>query len=572
MIESDDVSAMAKWKLLRATVIEPRIAEHNGRLIRVIGDGLFLEFKSAVDAVRWALAVQNAIAGEVDDTTERLEMRIGINVEDVIVDDDDLHGDGVNIASRIQQLAEPGEVVITATVRDYVWNKMPIAITDLGIRELKNISRPVQLYHVEETSDAGNVRRIQSSGMDWNRLPSIAVLPFRNPGGDRDEDYFGEGMTEDIITALSRTRSLFVIARNSTLRYRNREIETRQIAAELGVRYVLEGSVRRQASRLRISAELIDATQSRSLWAERYDGANDDLFEFQDRISSSIVATIEPRVHEAELERIRSKPTASLGAYDCVLRALPLLHGFDPAQWDEAIGYFSRATALDPRYAQAYAYRAWVHVLMIGENRSTDVARDAKLAMDLVDKAMALDHGDAFVVAVTAHVLALLHKRLDAATELFDRAIELNENSVFAWGMSALTYAYLGRPEEAMARLNRAWRLSPFDPFNYFFLAAAGLTEFIAGRYESAIPWLRKALRLNPRFLPAHRHLVTSLANAGRDEEAREAARELLRIEPGFDIRTLARWYPLQPADNLERYLLGLRMAGLPEDGQMRLQ
>jgi len=566
LMELDDLQTMRKWKTLQLDLLEPKIADFRGRLIRVIGDSLFIEFRSAVDAVQWAYEVQREIAQlRESDRGETLQVRIGINAEDVIVDGDDLHGDGVNIAARIQQLAQPGETLLTSAVYEYVWNKVGIGLTDIGEHELKNIRRPARLYRLEPSGAGEGAATRALQYLALNRRPWIAVLPFRNLNSDPKEDYFGEGITEDIITALSRSRTLSVIARNSTLRYRDRRLDLREIASELGVRYVVEGSVRRQATQLRISSELIDAPRGRTLWGQRYDGANDDLFEFQDRIASSIVATIEPRVYEAEAERARSKPTESLDAYDCLLRALPLVHTFDSTQFDEALGYIDRAIALDPSYARAHAYKAWHYVLLMGEARSKDIPGDAAHAKAHAQRAMDADPRDAFVLAVAAHVFAFLHKQLDFAVELYDRALELDENSAFAWGMSGITYGYLGKAEEGLERFHRAWRLSPFDPFNYFFLVGAGMAEFIAGRYDQAVVWLRKTIRVNPRFLPGHRHLIAALANADRMEEAQAAAAELLALVPTFSVSTLASWYPLRAAENLERYLAGLRKAGLPD-------
>jgi len=566
LMELDDVQTMLRWKTLRRDLLEPRIVEYRGRLLRVVGDSLFVEFRSAVDAVRWADAVQHGLTqiGGVGGG-ESLQVRIGINVEDVIVDGDDLHGDGVNIAARIQQLANPGETLITGAVHDYIWNKLDLTLIDLGERELKNIMHPVRIYRLEHWDrPAGGAPRALPH-LAWSNRPSVAVLPFRNLGGNPQEDYFGEGMTEDIITALARTRSLFVIARNSTLRYRDRAADPKQISSELGVRYILEGSVRRQAARLRISSELIDAPLSRTIWANKYDGANDDLFEFQDRIASSIVATIEPRVYEAESERVRTKPTESLDAYDCVLRAMPLFHAFENLAFQRAAEFLDRALELDPAYAQAHAYKAWLYLLLIGEARSKDIPAHAASAREHARRAMEVDPKDPFVLAVAGHVHGFLHKQPEFAAELFDRAIELNENSAFAWGLSVLTYCYLGRPDEAMERFGRAWRLSPFDPLGYFYLFGAGMAEFLAGRYEEALPWLRKSLRVNSRFLACHRQLTTCLAQLGRLDEARAAAADLLALEPSFRVSTFASWYPLRPQENLERYLAGLRAAGLPE-------
>jgi TolB-like protein/Tfp pilus assembly protein PilF len=562
------VETLRAWKALRSAVLEPKIGEYGGRLLEMAGDSVLVEFPSAVAAANWALDVQRMSrqTPRSDDAIDLL-LRIGINVEDVIVDEDGkLIGDGVNIASRVHQLAAPGEIMVTAAVRDYARNKLPGVFIDFGSRELKNISRRVHVYRLCEATDPGVLSPAASRlPPSWQRRPSIAILPFRNTGGDPQQDYFGEGITEDIITALSRTRSMFVIARNSTLRYRNTQNDLGQIATDLGVRYVLQGSVRRVESRLRISSELVDVPLHRAIWAEKFDGADDSLFEFQDRIATSIVGAIEPKVYEAESQQVLSKPTDSLDAYDCVLRALPLFNAFDTAKLHEAGGFLDRALTLDPEYAQAHAYKAWQYVLLVAESRSTDIGPDAATAKDHALRAISLDPNDALVLAVAGHVHSLLHRQPQAGAQLFDRALEVNENSAFAWGMSGLTYCYLGEPEQALDRFARALRLSPFDPLIHFWLAGNGLAEFLAGRYEEALPWLRKARHVNPRFLAAMRHLITCLVHDKQLHEAKAVAQDLLAVEPGFRVSTLSSWYPLRPPSNLDRYLSGLREAGLPE-------
>ena len=381
LIEEDDVATTRKWRNLRENLIAPKIAEHFGRLVRTIGDGLLIEFQSVVDAVVWASDVQRAISEAHDEIVdESLLMRIGINVEDVLVDGDDLYGDGVNIAARIQQLADPGEVVVTAAVSEYVRNKLGVIFTDLGTRELKNISRPIRIYRLEIYKKNDSGRHRAQPFLAWRNKPSIAMLPFRNLSGNPEEGYFGEGITEEIVASLARNRSLLVIARHSTLRYADRYTDLRQISSELGVRYILAGSVQRQATKLRISAELIDVGQNRTIWADRFDGINEDLFKFQDDIATSIATTIEPRLAEAEANRSRNKPTESLDAYDCVLRALSLLYSFNRLEFQEAGHYLDRAIELDADYAQAHAYKAWWHNLAAGEGLSTDFAREAKSA------------------------------------------------------------------------------------------------------------------------------------------------------------------------------------------------
>jgi adenylate cyclase len=566
LIEQNDVATTRKWRALRENLIAPKILEHFGRLVRTVGDGLLIEFRSVVDAVVWASDVQRAIVDAREpEEAESMLMRIGINVEDVIVDGDDLHGDGVNIAARIQQLADPGEVVVTAAVNDYVRNKLSVTFTDLGNRELKNISRPIRIYRLELSKSDGAGRPRGQPYLAWTNRPSIALLPFRNLSSNAEESYFGEGITEEIVAALARNHSLLVIARHSTLRYADRRADTRQISSELGVRYILDGSVQRHAEKLRITAELIDAGESRTIWADRFEGSNEDLFKFQDEIALKIVSVIEPQLVEAETKRVRSKPTESLDAYDCVLRALSLQYSFDRSDFREAGRYLDRAIELDPSYAQACAYKAWWHLLAIGEGLSSDFKRDVRLAEEFANRSVSLDATDAFGFAVSGHVQTFLLRQPERAVELFERALQLNPNSAFAWGVSASTFCFLGRPDEALERLRNAWRLSPFDPLNFFYWTVAGLAEFVAGRYDQGVGWLQKARRENPRFIAAHRTLAACLGLLGEDKEAKAVAASLLSVDPSFRVSVFSSWYPLRRADDLERLVEGLRAAGLPD-------
>ena len=566
LVEKNDVDTLRAWKALRTEIIEPGIREQGGRVLEIAGDAVLIEFPSAVAAVTWALDTQRALSHQDPaGRATQLTLRIGINVEDVIVDEDKLIGDGVNIAARIHQIAAPGEIVVTGAVRDYVWNKMPVAFGDLGERELKNIGRPIRIYRVE-TSATGTTIPVRSQPhLSWTRRPAVAVLPFRNLGGNPEEGYFGDGITEDIISGLARSHSLYVIARNSTLRYRDRQMDPRDIASELGVRYILQGSVRRQASRLRISTELVDAASNRTIWAEKFDGADDEIFEFQDRIAASIVGMLEPKVYQIEAVHAFEKPTESLDAYDCVLRAVSLLYTFDDSDFAEAGGYLRRAVALDPLYAQAHAYLAWWFNLATGEGRSTDPAGDAEKAARAAATAVELDPNDAFCLAVAGHIQAFLRKNLETAVDMFDRALLVNENCAFAWGLSGSTYCFLGRPDDALERLRNAWRLSPFDPMNFFFCTVAGLAEFVAGRYDQSIGWLRKAQRMNARFAACHRTLTASLALSGDVEAARAAASGLLSVQPHFRVSVFTSRYPLRQKEDLDRLAEGLRLSGLPE-------
>jgi tetratricopeptide (TPR) repeat protein len=357
---------------------------------------------------------------------------------------------------------------------------------------------------------------------------------------------------------------MYVIARSSTLRYRDRAKELRQIASELDVRYILDGSVHRQQTRLRIKCELQDMVANRLIWSERFDGSTDALFDFQDSITTSVLGRLEPRVRAVEAAQVRDHPTESLDAYHCVLKALALLYLFTADSYQAAGKLLERAIALDPSYPQAYAYLAWWLNFRIGEGWSENPEADRARALVVSQRAIELDSEDPFVLAVGGHILSFIGKRPAEAIDLFDQALALNQNSAFAWGLSALTLAYLGRPDEAVGRLQNVWRLNPFDPLNFYFWIVAGIAEFVAGRYDEAIAWMRKCKRANPRFIACLRMLAASLALSGNEIDARVVAQELMTIEPSFRVSTFVSWYPLQRAEDLTRLKAGLLAAGLP--------
>ncbi|QHP68115.1 adenylate/guanylate cyclase domain-containing protein [Bradyrhizobium sp. LCT2] len=558
----DDVETVRRWRAVRTDVLQPHMLRHGGRVAEIAGDAVLVEFASVVNAVRWATDVQRTQHSAQGKNP--LHLRIGINVEDVIDEDGILQGDGVNIASRIHQAADPGQIVVTAAVRDYVMNRLPVVFHDLGTPPMKNINRAVRVFAVEWV-EGGKSDLLAQPYLQWSSRPTIAVLPFRTVGGTEHEDYFADGITNEIITGLSRSRGLYIIARSSTLRYRDRGKDLRQIASELDVRYILDGSVQRQKKRLRISSELIDVGSNRPIWAERFEGSTDELFEFQDRITASILGKLEPRVRAVEAARVRDHPTESLDAYHCVLKAMALLYLFTEESYQSAGELLERAIALDPSYPQAYAYLAWWLNFRIGEGWSPNPDADIARALAVSQRAIELDSEDPFALAVGGHILSFLGKKPLEAIDLFDQALALNENSAFAWGLSALTLAYLGRPDEAVGHLQNVWRLNPFDPLSFYFWIIAGIAEFVAGRYEESIAWLRKCRRANPRFIACLRMLAASLALSGREHDAQEVARELLTIEPSFRVSTFILWYPLQRKSDLARLEAGLRLAGLPD-------
>jgi TolB-like protein/Tfp pilus assembly protein PilF len=567
LIAANDAEAVRRWKALRTEVMEPLIARHGGRVAEIAGDAVLIEFGSAVSAVRWATQiqrVQHALQKPSDPFA--VHLRVGINVDDLIDDDGILQGDGVNVAARIHQAGQPGQIVITSRVREFLVNRLPLKFRDLGTPPMKNIAMPVRVFEVEWL-EGSNARSMPSPHLHWTSRPTVAVLPFRNASAGGGDTYFGEGITDDIITGLSRSRSLYVIARNSTLRYSDRQSGTdlRQIAAELDVRYVLDGSVWRQHDRLRIKVDLIDVHENRSLWAQRFEGSDAEIFEFQDRIAASVIGALEPRLRAAEAARIGDRPTESLDAFDSVLKAMSRLYRFTDESYRESEALLDRAIALDPDYAQAHAYIAWRLVFVFGEHRSDDLARDRARALAAAERALELDPEDPFILSVAAHLHAFAYKDLDRATDLYERALALDENSAFAWGLSALNCAYLGDTDEAVERLQNVWRLNPYDPMNFYFWIVAGITEFVAGRYGECIAWTRKSHRANPRFAAALRTLAPALALSGDEEGARSVGKELLAIDPGFRVSTFIEWYPLRRSEDLDRLREGLRAAGLPD-------
>ena len=560
-----DVETVMRWKALRTEIMEPHMARHGGRIAEIAGDAVLVEFPSVVNAVRWATDVQRVQESAVGDQDPfALHLRIGINVDDIIDEGGILQGDGVNVASRIHQAAQPGQIVVTAAVRDYVINRLPLTFHHLGAPAMKNIMRTVHVYSVEWT-EGDKAHQIAQPYLQWASKPTLAELPFRTISGTDDDSYYGEGITDSIITGLSKNRSLYVIARNSTLRYRTGGKDLRQIASELDVRYLLDGSVQRQGTRLRINTELTDIVGNVSIWAQRYEGLTNDLFEFQDRIATSILSSIEPRVRAVEMARVGDRPTESLDAFHCVLRAMSRLYFFTEESYREAGDLLERAIVLDPSYAQAHAYLAWWLNFLIGEGWSLDFDADRARALVVSQRAIELDPDDPFALAVAGHVLSFMVGSPEEALELFDRALALNQNAAFAWGLSALTLAYLGRPDDALERLQNVWRLNPFDPLNFYFWIVAGIAEFVAGRYDEAIVWLRRSRRANPRFIACLRTLASALALSGDEAEAELAAQQLLAIEPTFRVSAFIAWYPLRRPDDLDRLAKGLLAAGLPE-------
>ncbi len=562
-VARDPDAAVKAWRAARAELVEPSMPEFGGRVIELTAENVLVEFASAVDAIRWALDLQAHLdQWRRDDRAAVLHMRIGIDVEDLIVDDGKLFGAWVQSAQRLLQSAQANQIVVSAAVRQFADQKVPARFRALDHRpQNAKVSELLAVYLVEPLpKNEGALDGNRSPGM--GNHPALAVMPFSVEASETDP-YFGDGMTEEIITALSVNRTLFVIARSSTLRYRNSAATPAEIAAELGVRYLLVGSVRRRQNRLRINAELVDAGANRIIWAERFDGADEDLFAFQSQIAASIAAAIDPHVKEAEMARVVGRPTDSLGAYDSVLRGLSVLYTFRGDDFELAGRMFRRAIELDPAYAQAHAHLAWWHNLRFGEGRSPEISEDGREAERLSLRAVELDPRDATSLTVAGHIQSFARRKVMVAMSMFDQALSIDPNCAVAWARSATTLAYMGEGEEALRRVATAMRLSPFDPSSFAFCTTNGTAAIVTGRYDEAASWLSKAHRLNPGYRAAWRMLIAALALVGDRSEAVELSKEFMAAEPAFRVSAFGSWYPLcEP--HLSRLLEGMRLGGLP--------
>jgi adenylate cyclase len=559
----DEAGTLARIKNLHSRVVEPHVAGHGGRIFKTMGDGFLVEFPSPLEAVECAVAIQEALKGKgTQEPSQVLRLRIGINLGDIIIENDgDVFGDGVNVAARLEQIADPGGILISSKVHEEVRGKVPYRFNEKGEQQFKNIERSVQVYALDEESPAP--ARGQTSGLPLPEKPSIAVLPFANLSNDRDQDFFSDGIVEEIIAALSRFRTLFVIARNSTFAYRGAAKDVRHIARELGVRYILEGSVRRSGRRVRVATELIDGADGSHIWADRFDSEADDIFDLQDRLTEAIVGAIQPSIRSSEIERAKRKRPDSLDAYDCVMRAMPTVWSHDPELALQALEHLERAMSLDPNYALAKSLASWCHAQQVIYLRSSDPSRDRELALTLAEQAARLDSNDPLVLT-TLSAAYTLSGRLDRAATLIERALQLDPNSAWAWQRSGWIHVYKAQPELALDHFGRGLRISPFDPINFNSYIGTGMAHFAAGRYEDAIEWIEKGILERPSAIWAHRLLAPAYAQAGRLADARRSATRLLKSYPDF---TIARHYQnfVSHSPYMNRIIEGLRLAGIPE-------
>jgi adenylate cyclase len=568
LMRLDEAGTLNALNVHRSELIDAKIAEHRGRIVKLTGDGMLVEFPSVVNAVACSADIQRGMFGRNESVPDdrRIEFRIGINLGDVIVEGDDIFGDGVNVAARLEGIARPGGIAISASVRDQVGDRLALTFEDMGEQTLKNIAQPVRVFEVRW--DEGSRTAASSARLAGSRTlpdkPSLAVLPFQNMSGDAEQEYFADGVVEDIITALSRFRSFAVIARNSSFVYKGRAVDVRQAAKELGVRYVLEGSVRRAGNRLRITAQLIEAAAGAHLWADRFDGTVEDVFDVQDRITENVVGVIEPEIRKAEIDRARRKPPESLDAYDLYLRAVPLVYGMDADGFPAAIELLSRAAVLDPDFALAPAYAAWTYEKRATLSLPPLGPNDRESCLSLARRALALGGDDPLVRVIGGFVLFTVGGDTTVLKAL-DQAMEANPNNVVILVLVGAAKLWLHDFDGAYDCYIRAYRLSPGATDTYQSLQGLGSIEVLRGNYEAGIEWLLKSLATFNDWPLTYRPLAAAYAHLGRMEEAAAAIKRLREIAPYSTIEQLIEGSGLHKDTVTPLYIPALRKAGLPE-------
>ena len=560
LMERAEEATYAEFERLMRELIEPSLSRHEGRLIKTTGDGALAEFASPLAAVRCAVEIQNHLASG----SSPLRLRVGLNLGDVIIGQDgDLYGDGINIAVRLEGIADPGGILISEKVYREVEGKLDVGFEDRGEQQLKNISRPVRVYAVRAGA--------HSALSDSDRLsaapplpdkPSIAVLPFENLSGDPEQEYFADGMVDEIITALSRFKWLFVIARNSSFVFKGNAVDIREVGRRLGVRYVLEGAVRKVAGKVRITGQLIDAVTGAHIWADRFERDLTDIFALQDEVTVAVVSAIQPKLLQTEIAMAARRRPENLTAYDFYLRALQQSYLTTREGVAETIRLAHRALELDPRFGLVAALAGACHMQNAVWGYASDRQFEAEEAARLARLALSIDDGDPDILAMTSAITAFIGGDCESEIELVDRAIALNPNSFQAWHSRGQVYRTAGLWEEALRSLERAIRMSPVDPRLHNTFALMGLAFIELGRFDEAIVAGKKAQRHNPSLPVAYRCLASAFAHLGRDAEAREAAMRVLELDPAFTISPLIAWGGLARA---KLFIEGLRKAGLPE-------
>jgi len=566
LIRADEEGTLAALSALRRDLIDPRIAAHHGRIVKLMGDGMLAEFSSVVNAVRFAVEVQQAVAGRNAEPRQeqRIEFRVGINLGDVVIDGDDIHGDGVNVAARLEGIAEPGGICISGSVHEQVRDRLDLAFTDMGEQTVKNIDRPVQVWRWADVATAPMVSLPEARNPTAPRdKPSIAVLPFDNMSGDSELEFFADGLAEDILTMLSKVSALFVIARNSTFAYKGQAPDVRRVGEELGVRYALEGSVRKGGDRLRITGQLIDSRDGSHVWAETYNRTIADVFDLQDDITKEIVTALRVQLTDGEAAQVWSRGTDNIEAWKCMIQAVETILRFSAGDNAEARKLAERAAGIDPGYAMAWAvvgttywYEARIAFAEGEEERLIAKAEECAV------KALALDDTDSWTLVLNSAVF-LSRGRHDEAVASARRGIERHPGSAQLRSFLGFCLLPAGQPEEALKLFDDAIRLDPLHPTWY--LPVMARAHDAAGDPEKAIELAEESLAREHNNFPALLHLTSLYARAGRDAEARDAATDVLRLAPNFTVALAGKWLQTRDETFAAIFAEGLRKAGLPK-------
>jgi adenylate cyclase len=565
----DEEGTLAHLKAVRKALVDPTIAAHRGRIVKTTGDGMLVEFASVVDAVRSAAEIQRGMAEQNIDVPVdgRIEFRIGIHVGDIIVDGDDIFGDGVNIAARLEGIAEAGGVCISDDAQRQIRGKLDIGLDNMGSQNLKNIAEPMRAWRLRISANAPGAAAIKPpetiQALALPDKPSIAVLPFQNMSGDPEQEYFADGMVEDIITGLSRSKSLFVIARNSSFTYKGKAVDIKLVGRELGVRYVLEGSVRKSSNRIRITGQLIDTVTGAHIWADRFEGGVENLFDLQDQVTANVVGAIWPKMELAEIERSRRKPTESLRAYDYYLRAMSCVYKFAKEANAQALEHLHKAIELDSEFALAFAQAAGIYSQRKAMRWIVDPASEAAQAELLARKALNLAKDDPAVLVHCGMALAFVAGHLEEGAAYLAKGTDLDPNFAPGWYWRGWVQLYLGEAG-ASQYFQRAIRLSPLDSRIVIAYAGLAYSHFFAGRYDEALSWARAALRESPQYVSALRVVMASLALSGKLAEASQACSQAMEFDPKQRIATI-RDTPFRRDEDVAKLAQGFRLAGMPE-------
>ena len=565
LMGADEAGTLAALKQHRQSIFDPAVAAHNGRIVKLIGDGTIVEFGSVVDAVNCALSVQRSGDFLPDEGLHqpKIILRIGINLGDVIIEGDDIYGDGVNIAARLEPLAEPGGICVSSIVNESIGNRIEVQFQDSGDINVKNIDRPIRIWKWHPTAAAvtGAISNGAKVGPNL-ATSSIAILPFTNMSGDPEQEYFSDGITEDIITDLSKIAGLTVIARNSSFTYKGRAVDVRAVGRELGVSSVLEGSIRRAGNRVRITAQLIDATSGGHLWADRYDRDLTDIFEVQDDVTHRIVEALKVTLSPAEKAQLNDSGTSNIEAYDCALRGREVLLGNPKSRstFEQSKAFFIRAIEIDPKYAQAYAGLGFAYMFDYQNRWSDDPDGSLPLAKHYAEQAIEKNPKDP-LARIVAAVAATFDRDLDRAKSEVDAALALNPNLAMAYNVLGGICSYSGQPLEAIPMIERAMRLDPAASHQY--LHFLGMAYLLAGKYETAATLLRQRILLVPETDFSRSALASALGHLGEVEEARRIWRELKEINPNYSFSEHFSRLPFKREEDVQRVAEGLAKAGL---------